>query len=83
MLLRRNLKHNFLRFSCGAKDQPLISAVGSGLPTVAELDNSEVKLIADFMQLMCAARFHIMTTAEWELAKADKFMFSLPVEGED
>eukprot|EP00198_Chlamydomonas_reinhardtii_P011487 XP_001700824.1 predicted protein [Chlamydomonas reinhardtii] len=80
MLLRRNLKHNFLRFSCGAKDQPLISAVGSGLPTVAELDNSEVKLIADFMQLMCAARFHIMTTAEWELAKADKFMFSLPVE---
>jgi hypothetical protein len=31
---------------------------------------------------MAAARFHILTTKEWELAKADKFMFSLPVAGE-
>ncbi|EFJ44712.1 hypothetical protein VOLCADRAFT_95056 [Volvox carteri f. nagariensis] len=80
MALKRNIRHNFLRFSMGAKDQPLISCVGGGLPTVAELDIAEQKLIADFMQLMVAARFHILTTGEWELAKADKFMFSLPVE---
>ncbi|GLI65636.1 hypothetical protein VaNZ11_009234 [Volvox africanus] len=80
MALKRSIRHNFLRFSMGAKDQPLISCVGAGLPTVAELDISELKLIADFMQLMAAARFHILTTREWELAKSDKFMFSLPVE---
>ncbi len=28
--MRRNLKHNFLRFSLGAKDQPLIGCIGSG-----------------------------------------------------
>ncbi|GIL61971.1 hypothetical protein Vafri_16221 [Volvox africanus] len=80
MALKRSIRHNFLRFSMGAKDQPLISCLGAGLPTVAELDISELKLIADFMQLMAAARFHILTTREWELAKSDKFMFSLPVE---
>lgn len=31
-------------------------------------------------QLMCAARFHILSITEWEVAKADKFRFSLPVE---
>ncbi|GIL91758.1 hypothetical protein Vretimale_14893 [Volvox reticuliferus] len=80
MALKRSIRHNFLRFSMGAKDQPLVSCLGAGLPTVAELDISEQKLIADFMQLMAAARFHILTTREWELAKSDKFMFSLPVE---
>ncbi|KAG2484978.1 hypothetical protein HYH03_016273 [Edaphochlamys debaryana] len=80
MALKRNLKHNFLRFSMGAKDQPYISCVGGGLPTVAELDTAEQKLVCDFLQLMAAARFHILTNAEWELAKADKFLFSLPVE---
>ncbi|GLC33366.1 hypothetical protein PLESTM_000053600 [Pleodorina starrii] len=80
MALKRSIRHNFLRFSMGAKDQPLISCLGAGLPTVAELDISEQKLIADFLQLMAAGRFHILTTPEWELAKADKFMFSLPVE---
>lgn len=29
---------------------------------------------------MCAARFHILSHTEWEVAKADKFRFSLPVE---
>ncbi|GFR47251.1 hypothetical protein Agub_g8937 [Astrephomene gubernaculifera] len=80
MLLKRNLKHNFLRFSAGAKDQPLLSCRGGGLPTTAELDAAELKLVADWLQLMAAARFHVLTAAEWELAKADRFMLSLPVE---
>lgn len=36
--------------------------------------------VADFLQLMAQARFHILSKAEWDLAKADQFMFSLPVE---
>jgi hypothetical protein len=69
MVLRRNLKRNFLCFSMGAKDQAMTTRVGSGLPPAAELDQREEKLVADFMQLMAQARFHILNNVEWELAK--------------
>lgn len=80
MVLRRSLKRNFLPFSMGAKDQPLTTRVEAGLPTSGDLDQREEKLVADFLQLMAQARFHILSRAEWDLAKADQFMFSLPVE---
>eukprot|EP00983_Pelagomonas_calceolata_P014975 475920-Pelagomonas_calceolata.AAC.1 len=61
MAQRRSLKTNFLMFSVGAKDQILPAKVGKSLPNKTDLDDKELKLVNDIMQLMAAARFHIMT----------------------
>ena len=52
-----------------------LSALAASTPARDE------RLPARPAQLMCAARFHILTNEEWELAKADTFMVALPVEG--
>mmetsp|Transcript_25578 Transcript_25578/g.55720 ORF Transcript_25578/g.55720 Transcript_25578/m.55720 type:complete len:707 (+) Transcript_25578:147-2267(+) len=80
MALRRSLKQNFLPFSVGAKGQHLTTRVGKTLPPKADLDNKELKLVADMLQLMAMARFHVLTNEEWDAATQHKFMFQLPVD---
>jgi len=80
MAQRRSLKTNFLMFSVGAKDQILPAKVGKSLPNKTDLDDKELKLVNDIMQLMAAARFHIMTEEEWDLSLNEDFKFYLPVE---
>ncbi|KAJ9526551.1 hypothetical protein QJQ45_017685 [Haematococcus lacustris] len=80
MTLRRNLKKNFLAFSLGAKGQQMMCRLGSALPHKADLDNREQRLVADLIQLMAAARFHLLSQEEWQLAVSESFMFDLPVD---
>lgn len=70
MTLRRNIKHNFLCFSLGAKEQNLPQRQGRPLPPKADLDDRELKLVNDVMQLMAAARFHIVTEQVRGLGRA-------------
>ncbi|KAL6765110.1 hypothetical protein V8C86DRAFT_2461422 [Haematococcus lacustris] len=46
----------------------------------ADLDNREQRLVADLIQLMAAARFHLLSQEEWQLAVSESFMFDLPVD---
>ncbi|KAF5841901.1 hypothetical protein DUNSADRAFT_10338 [Dunaliella salina] len=80
MAWRRSLKSNFLMFSVGAKDQVLPAKVGKSLPNKPELDEKELKLVYDILQLMAAARFHLMTEKDWDLSLNEDFKFYLPVE---
>jgi hypothetical protein len=79
MQLRRNLKSNFRPFSTGAKRQKLETRLGKGLPPSADLDMREVNLVADFIQLMCMARYHILTAEEWKSSQEESFTFQMPV----
>lgn len=80
MTLRRNVKQNFLAFSVGAKGQELPTRKGRSLPPKADLNMREEKLVADFLQLMAAARYNLMTSREWDVAMAERFLFHLPVK---
>eukprot|EP00798_Chlamydomonas_sp_ICE-L_P007524 gene7523-671_t len=79
MTLRQNLKNNFRAFSLGAKNQTMQTRIGRGLPPKTDLDNREQVLVADFVQLMASARYHILTRDEWETALSEEFLFRLPV----
>ncbi len=80
MTLRQNLKSNFRAFSLGAKNQTMQTRIGRSLPPKTDLDNREQILVADFVQLMASARYHILTRQEWETALSEEFMFHLPVK---
>jgi hypothetical protein len=70
MTLRRNLKHSFLPFSTGAKEQLMPQRVGKPLPTSADLDHRELDLVNELTQLLAAARFHIITDEVGQQADA-------------
>lgn len=61
MTLRRDLKHDFLPFHMGAKQQVVPTRVGKPAPGPLELDNKEMSLVDNIIQLMAAARFHLVT----------------------
>ena len=80
MSLKRRLKHNFLPFSVGAKGQRLQARLGRSLPPRLELDDKESNLIADLMQLLAMARYNLLTKEEWDMATAESFSYSMPVD---
>ena len=78
--VRDRLKRNF-ELVTAAQDgnQPLMELTEKQLkPT--EFANLSVDFVTDFCSLMADANFSLLTQKEWELAKAEDFMFTLPIE---
>ncbi|GAX75535.1 hypothetical protein CEUSTIGMA_g2978.t1 [Chlamydomonas eustigma] len=80
MNIRRRLKQNFLPFSAGAKGQRLQARLGRPVPNKLDLDQREINLVADFMQILASARYHLMTSEEWIMAVEESFTFNMPIQ---
>ena len=52
---------------------------GEGMLTASSFEAASVDFVGEFCSLMADAEFTLLTQQEWELASAEDFLFSLPV----
>jgi hypothetical protein len=78
--LKRRMREEFLPFASGAKNQTYLQRSSRPLPSTVHLDTKEEDFIADVYEVLRASHYHLLTRDEWEIATAEDFQLSLPVE---
>ncbi|KAL4459125.1 hypothetical protein ABPG75_013990 [Micractinium tetrahymenae] len=73
--LRRRLQSDYEYFGAAAEARSDVA-----LKPPKELDQQEVRFLSDFVQLMEASQFRMLTQAEWDAAQAEDFLFTLPCD---
>ncbi|KAL4427112.1 hypothetical protein ABPG77_001116 [Micractinium sp. CCAP 211/92] len=73
--LRRRLQSDYEYFGAAAEARSDVR-----LKPQAELDLQEQRFLSDFVQLMDASQFRMLTQAEWDAAQAEDFLFTLPCD---
>ncbi|GBG00002.1 hypothetical protein Rsub_12729 [Raphidocelis subcapitata] len=80
--LKERMRTNFLPFASGAKNQIYLQRTSKGLPTTTALDKKEVEFVSDVFDVLRASHYHLLTDAEWQIALAESFQLTLPMEVE-
>lgn len=73
--LRRRLQADYEYFGAAAEARSDVP-----LKPPALLDEQEQRFLSDFVQLMEASQFRMLTQAEWDAAQAEDFLFTLPCD---
>ena len=78
---RDKLKRNFDIVTAHQDDnEALIDVMKESKMTPSEFLDVSVDFVSDFCTLLADANFSLLTQKEWELAKAEDFMFTLPCD---
>ena len=78
---RDKLKRNFDIVTAHQDDnEALIDVMKESKMTPSEFLDVSVNFVSDFCTLLADANFSLLTQKEWELAKAEDFMFTLPCD---
>ena len=77
---RDKLKRNFDLVTAAQEQNEALIALTESQLSPAEFADLSVDFVTDFCSLMADANFSLLTQNEWELAKAEDFMFNLPIE---
>ena len=77
--IRRRIKRNFRLFSLGAAGEEYNSRLRRGLPKKLELLQREQRFVSDFLLLLKAAHYQLLTQAEWDMAVEEEFQLTMPV----
>lgn len=77
--IRRRIKRNFRLFSLGAAGEDYPSLQHRGLPSKPEMIDREQRFVTDFISLLKAAHYRLLTQAEWDMAVAEEFQLTMPV----
>ncbi|CAD7700320.1 unnamed protein product [Ostreobium quekettii] len=75
--IRQRVKRNFRLFSLGASGEEYKSR--GGFPKKQALEEREQTFISDFILLMRAAHYQLLTQREWDTALAEEFQLNMPV----
>jgi hypothetical protein len=77
---RDKLKRNFDLVTAAQEQNHALIALTETQLSPKEFADLSVDFVTDFCSLMADANFSLLTQTEWELAKAENFMFNLPIE---
>ena len=77
---RDKLKRNFDLVTAAQEQNDALIALTETQLSPKEFADLSVDFVTDFCSLMADANFSLLTQTEWELAKAEDFMFNLPIE---
>mmetsp|Transcript_11867 Transcript_11867/g.39447 ORF Transcript_11867/g.39447 Transcript_11867/m.39447 type:complete len:582 (-) Transcript_11867:564-2309(-) len=77
---RDKLKRNFDLVTAAQEQNDALVALTESQLSPQEFQDLSVDFVTDFCGLMADANFSLLTQNEWELAKAENFMFNLPIE---
>ena len=77
---RDKLKRNFDLVTAAQEQNDALIALTETQLSPKEFAELSVDFVTDFCSLMADANFSLLTQTEWELAKAEDFMFNLPIE---
>lgn len=76
----RRVQDNFRLFSAAARGNHLPMRKGAGLPDDQTLDQTELKFLEDFCNLLTTAHYRLLTEEEWQTATDEEFTFNMPVD---
>lgn len=76
----RRVQDNFRLFSAAAKGMPVPMRKGTELPSPKQLDQTELRFLEDFCNLLVTAHYRLLTEQEWETATDEEFTFNMPIE---
>ena len=77
---RDKLKRNFDIVTAAQDDNEALMEVTENQMSPSEFLDVSVDFVSDFCTLMADANFSLLTQKEWDLAKAEDFMFTLPCD---
>ena len=77
---RDRMKRNFDLVTAAQDDNLSLMKMTEQQLSPAEFQDLSVDFVRDFCSLMADANFSLLTQKEWELAKAENFLFTLPCE---
>lgn len=76
----RRVQDNFRLFSAAARGVLVPMKKGGALPTPEQLDQTELRFLEDFCNLMVTAHYRLLTEQEWQTATDEEFTFNMPIE---
>ena len=77
--IRRRIKRNFRLFSLGAAGEDYASLQDLDLPSKPEMIEREQRFVGDFILLLKAGHYRLLSQAEWNMAIAEEFQLTMPV----
>jgi hypothetical protein len=77
---RDRMKRNFDLVTAAQDDNASLMKLTEDQLSPSQFHELSVDFVGDFCSLMADANFSLLTQKEWELAKAEDFMFTLPCE---
>jgi hypothetical protein len=77
---RDRLKRNFDLITAAQDGNKSLMKLTEEQFSPAEFSSLSVDFVNDFCTLMADANFSLLTQKEWDLAKAENFMFDLPID---
>lgn len=77
---RDRMKRSFDLVTAAQDDNASLIKVTEEQLSPSQFHDLSVDFVGDFCSLMAVANFSLLTQKEWELAKAEHFMFTLPCE---
>jgi hypothetical protein len=77
---RDRIKRNFDLVTAAQENNAALRALTEDQLSPVQFHDLSVDFVGDFCSLMADANFSLLTQGEWELAKAENFLFHLPCE---
>lgn len=77
---RDRMKRNFDLVTAAQDDNTSLMKLTENQLSPSQFHDLSVDFVGDFCSLLADANFSLLTQKEWELAKAEDFMFTLPCE---